>query len=270
MSVSSRVWHEYRIYSIYSFYYSPGRAKFIDPFGYPWHNGAVNGFVIFDMDGVIIDSEPTHIKIEQELFSAWGLPVTREQHAGYLGVTSHDMFRDIERTYPREWNALKLTVDRAVTVERDAYMRVLKNGEVPFVLGAVEAMTHLHALGWSIAIASSAPIAQIDTVVTRGSLEEVVGATVSGDEVTRGKPDPEIFLTAADRLEAPVRECWVVEDSPNGIRAALAANMRCVAYVPGGSRSSSLPRATASIASMAELAPLVLGNPPAGSAGHGS
>lgn len=186
--------------------------------------------IIFDMDGVLIDSEPLHRRVEQMLFREFSVPVSSVEHLGYLGMSSHAMFSEIAVAHPREWNAAKLTVDFAVREERRRYLYALREQGIPFVPGSVEFVHGASAAGWHVAVASSAPLEQINLVLENALLCDVVTCVRSGDDVTNGKPHPEIFLSAAACLGVSPEDCWVVEDSSNGVQAALSAGMRCVGF----------------------------------------
>lgn len=186
--------------------------------------------VVFDMDGVIIDSEPVHREVERQFFSEHAIPVTPDEHMGYLGMTSRGTFQSVASRHPEEWKASGLTVEGAVEVEQQRYWEALTAGRVPFVPGASELIRRLGGDGLLVAVASSAPRRQIHHVLERGELIEYVTCVRGAEDVTRGKPDPEIYLCAAACLGVKPAECCVVEDSPNGTRAAIAAGMRCIAF----------------------------------------
>jgi HAD superfamily hydrolase (TIGR01509 family) len=185
---------------------------------------------IFDMDGVIIDSEPIHCAVEQSFFQEYALPVTADEHDGFRGTSSEHTFTTIAARHPAEWRATRLTVPEAIRIVDERYMRELGAGRVPFISDSRELIRRLAEQGWLIAVASSAPAHQIACVLEQGNLRDVVTCFRSADDITRSKPDPEIFLAAAACLDVAPRQCWVVEDSRNGVRAAVAANMRCIGF----------------------------------------
>ncbi len=184
--------------------------------------------VIFDMDGVIIDSEPLHYRVEGQLFRELGLEIATAEHETFLGMSSADMWRRIGETRP-----LPRPIDELVQLERQRYRQAAREG-VPEVPGAVELIRHLAATGVPLAVASSAPLEQIRDTLKVTETEGLFRVQVSGDEVARSKPDPAIFLEAARRLGVAPGGCLVIEDSENGRTAAHAAGMRCLFYGPGG------------------------------------
>ena len=206
--------------------------------------------VVFDMDGVIVDSE----QVWEEVREAY----TREQGGRY----SERATRDMMGMSSTEWSqymaaelALPGTPDEinAAVVER---MLARYGEDPPLIPGAVEAVRAI-AARWPTAIASSSNPELIDVVLRVSGLAGVVREAVSSQEVARGKPAPDVYLEAARRLGADPARCVAVEDSHNGIRSAKAAGMRVVAvpnpHVPPDDESVAL--ADVVVGSIAELTP---------------
>jgi beta-phosphoglucomutase-like phosphatase (HAD superfamily) len=214
--------------------------------------------VIFDMDGVLIDSEPHHFRIESLIFRENGIELSREEHEGFVGTSGRGMFELLKKRY-----GLKRTVDNLLKEERRRYLDVLKGGTIPLVPGIPELVSRLSDAGMLLAVASSAPMEQIDLVMNRATdggmtFGHYFPVRVSGDEVERSKPDPAIFLKAAGLLGIEPQDCWVIEDSENGIRAGLAAGMRCIAYENHSSGLQDLSRAHLRISKMEGAAEAIL------------
>jgi HAD superfamily hydrolase (TIGR01509 family) len=186
--------------------------------------------VIFDMDGVLVDSEPLHMKVEQEFFRDHGLPVDEAEHETYVGSSTINMFTWIARRHPTEWNRLDMTPTEAARLEQGRYEAVMHQQGVPEIPGAAEIMRTLHSRGLKIAVASSAPHRQIDYVLEKLACRDIVECVLSGEDVPHSKPDPAIYLATARCLKVPPETCWVIEDSDNGITAAKAAGMACISY----------------------------------------
>lgn len=186
--------------------------------------------VIFDMDGVIIDSEPTHRRVEQAFFWDIGLTVDDVEHRSYRGVSSSEMFAEIRRRHRVEWDAAGLTIENAVAEESKRYLQALYGGSVPVMPGITGVIAKLAGEGRSIAVASSAPREQIEFVLRRFELARFVTCAVSADDVEAGKPAPDVFLAAAACLGVPAARCIVVEDAAAGVAAAHAAGMRCIGF----------------------------------------
>ncbi|MCG8479412.1 MAG: HAD family phosphatase [Spirochaetales bacterium] len=210
--------------------------------------------VIFDMDGVIVDSEPTHFRLERELFQNLGLSIDTAEHEGYVGTNARGMLEEIATRHGAAWERHGMTIDDVIADEYRRYQEQLVAGAVPFVSGAIETIRALSRTELKIAIASSAPYNQIDEVIRRAELGDIVECRISGDDVERSKPDPAIFLRTASCLGSAPSECWVVEDSENGVRAALAAGMSCIAFRNGSSGRQDLSAATHVVDTMAEVA----------------
>lgn len=213
--------------------------------------------VIFDVDGVLVDSYRAHLRSWQELAAGQGCGLTEEQFMESFGQTSRDIIR-------RFWPPDGLTEDRirALDEQKEALYRRIVSESFPVMEGAVELLEDLHRVGVLLAVGSSGPPENIDLVLETLGRRSLIGAVVTGMDVTRGKPDPQVFLLAAGRLGAPPEQCVVVEDAPAGIRAAGAAGMAGVALLSTG-RSEEDFRDVAPalvIRSLSELTPQILGS----------
>jgi HAD superfamily hydrolase (TIGR01509 family) len=213
--------------------------------------------IIFDMDGVILDSEPVHQRIERDLFAQFGFPIGEEEHATFVGRTSREMFVRIAHDYPEEWARAGQTVGALVRLVRSRYVTILRAGGVPFVEGVRELIQLLARRGHQIAIASSAPHEQIDIARADPVLTAACTETVSGDDVDRGKPAPDIFRLAAERLAVDASSCVVIEDSANGIAAARAAGMRSIGFLNPNSGAQDLSAADIVVSEIARIADIV-------------
>lgn len=184
--------------------------------------------VIFDMDGVIIDSEPVHLKLEQKMFRELGINVTKEEHYSYIGTTSNYMWEDI-----RNKHGVTKVLEELVKNDRDTYFNHLisKENEMILIDGVKEFIKELHKNGVKLAIASSSPLNVIEAVAGIFGIDEYFDILVSGDYVEKSKPEPDIFLYAAKKLGVSPEDCIVVEDSHNGVLAAKKAGMSCIGYM---------------------------------------
>jgi sugar-phosphatase len=178
--------------------------------------------VIFDMDGLLIDSEPTWKRVESEaLKRALGLELTPEQLKRFTGRATRDFVRLVALDNPQ------LCVDQPELIELILSMMAQRIVDAPLLPGARELINFLQAEGIPMAIASSTPRMLIEAVVERHQLP--IEVITSGAEAKASKPHPEVFLQAAERLNADPFDCWVFEDSLNGVIAARAASMKVVA-----------------------------------------
>jgi HAD superfamily hydrolase (TIGR01509 family) len=180
--------------------------------------------VVFDMDGVLVDTEHLWDEVREELTTEWGGRYTPEAQEAMMGMSSHEWSR-----YLHETVGLR---EPPETINTEVVRRMLARYEVdlPVVPGAVEAVRRLHGEGVRLAVASSSNRELIDAVLRRLGLAALFEVTVSSEEVARGKPAPDVYLETARRLGLDPTRCAAVEDSASGIRAAHAAGMRVIAY----------------------------------------
>jgi len=183
--------------------------------------------VVFDMDGVLIDSEPMWRAVEREVFASVGIDLAEEDLFPTMGVRIADV---VDRWHSRHpWSEPSREVVAQAIV--DGVVRAI--GERGQLLdGATAAVDHVRALGLRVALASSSPMSLIRAVLSLDGLAARFDAVVSGEDEELGKPDPAVYLSAARALEVPPDRCLAVEDSINGVRSAKAAGMMCIA-VPG-------------------------------------
>lgn len=179
---------------------------------------------IFDMDGVLADSEPLMCAAACEMFRELGLTVRPEDFEPFVGAGEDRYVGGVAEKYGF---ALDLPKSKARAYE--LYLRKVPEALKVFP-GAVELVKACRAAGWPCAIASSADMIKVAANLRKIGLPvETWQAVVTAEDVVRRKPDPAIFLKAAERLGARPSQCTVVEDAINGVAAAKAAGMRCVA-----------------------------------------
>jgi HAD superfamily hydrolase (TIGR01509 family) len=180
--------------------------------------------VIFDMDGVLVDTEHLWDEVREALTEEWGGRYTPEAQEAMMGMSSLEWSRYLHETVglrePPE-------VINAEVVQR---MLARYEADLPVVPGAVEAVTQIAEQGRRLALASSSNRELIAAVLRQLGLTALFDVTVSSEEVPRGKPAPDVYLEAARRLGVEPAHCAAVEDSASGIRAANAAGMRVIAY----------------------------------------
>ncbi len=175
--------------------------------------------VVFDLDGVIVDSEHTWDEVREELARERGGRWHERAQADMMGMSSPEWSR-----YMSEVIGLP---DSPADINDEVVRRMLARyvEHLPLIAGAVEAVQRL-AVSFRLAIASSANRPLIDAALAQSELLQYFEVSVSSEEVARGKPAPDVFLEAARRLGVPPSRCAAVEDSANGIRAAHASGMR--------------------------------------------
>ena len=180
--------------------------------------------VVFDMDGVLVDTEHLWDEVREELTTEWGGRYTPEAQEAMMGMSSLEW-----STYLHEVVGLR---EKPQTINDEVVRRMLVRYEVelPVVPGAIDAVRRLDEAGYRLAVASSSNRELIDAVLRRLELAALFEATVSSEEVERGKPSPDVYLEAVRRLDLAASRCAAIEDSASGIRAARAAGMRVIAY----------------------------------------
>jgi HAD superfamily hydrolase (TIGR01509 family) len=180
--------------------------------------------IIFDMDGVLCDSEPFIAAAAIEMFrQTYGQAVERADFAPFVGAGEDRFIGGVAEKY-----GIKLTMPRDKLRTYAIYLDLIK-GKLQPLPGAVDFIHACRARGLRLAVATSA-----DRIKMEGNLHQIgvpadtFDAIVTGDNVDRKKPDPQIFLLAATRLVLPPSQCLVIEDATNGVKAGKAAGCRCL------------------------------------------
>ena len=185
--------------------------------------------VIFDMDGVLVDSEPLHYATTNAVLARRGVRLDAQDYEGLKGLTDVALFERLGARFGLPEAPRALAAERVGNV-----LLAMAEGVLLPIEGALECLITLQAEGLRLALASSATRSQVALVVERLGLARLLRAVVSSDDVARGKPAPDLFLEAASRLGVPPADCLVVEDAVLGVVAARAAGMAAVAVVPAG------------------------------------
>ena len=182
--------------------------------------------VIFDMDGVLLDSEPLIREAAMRMFAEHGLTVRPEDFRPFVGTGEDRFIGGVAEKYGFPLDPAR---DKARTYE--IYADVV-NGKIKPLNGVPEFIEKARANGLKLAVASSADRIKMEINLDGiGIPMETFDAVVSGSDVTKKKPDPEGFLKAAEKLGVAPQECLVVEDAINGVQAAKAARMKCLAVM---------------------------------------
>jgi HAD superfamily hydrolase (TIGR01509 family) len=178
--------------------------------------------VVFDMDGVLADTEPLHFEAAREVLAAEGRDYTWEMNRRFFGRTSRYVFETLaaEMALPRAVAEYLAVYDATVTRRLRAPLRPSE--------GLAELLDALAARGVPAALASSSQLGWIEETLASLGLTGRFAPVVAGDMVREGKPSPEIYLLAAERLGLPAAACVAIEDSPAGLTAARAAGMHAV------------------------------------------
>ena len=184
--------------------------------------------VIFDCDGTLVDSEPIDEEVGRQVLVEFGLAEVEGIFEGSTGMSTGDMFAQAERRLGRA-----LPTDLAPAYERRVLEALAERVEA--MPGALDAVARIAASGTKMCVASSGEQAKMDVTLGRsGLLLHFEGRIFSATQVANGKPAPDLFLFAAERMGAAPERCAVIEDSTPGVRGGLAAGMATYAYCPRG------------------------------------
>ncbi len=179
--------------------------------------------VLWDMDGTLLDSGEYHWLSWREALAAEGFELTREQFNRTFGQRNDTILRAY---YGPEFPDSEIA--RIGDLKEARYRELMREGGIAPLPGVMRWLRHLHAHGWRQAIASSAPRLNVDAILDALGIGRFFDAIVSAEDVQRGKPDPQVFLVAAEKLGVHPARCVVVEDAPAGLEAARRAGMRAI------------------------------------------
>lgn len=194
--------------------------------------------IIFDMDGVIIDSEPSHARAAINALKSLGVSITLDYPYRFIGSTTEHMLNTMIYDFKLEISLQELhelyKESLAALIREEGYI------EIPYVK---ELIKHLRECGYSLAIASSSTPEEIQSVTEALKITSCFDRLVSGATVLHPKPAPDVFLKAVSELGLTVEECIIIEDSSNGVKAACAAGIPVIGYVNPNSGRQDLSRA---------------------------
>ncbi len=205
--------------------------------------------VIFDMDGVIVDTEPVHHYAYHEHFKELNIDVTPEMYASYTGNSTRNIFQKLKEHFD-----LQEDVENLILRKRHLFNEAFDTKEDLFLIEGVEDLIKdLHTNGIQLILASSASKTTIERVFNRFDLHQYFTHKVSGEDFPKSKPHPAIFEHAASLSVAPKERCIVIEDSTNGIQAAVSAGIYCVGYNSFHSKDQDLSKANTIVQHFNEL-----------------
>ncbi|MGP8001637.1 MAG: HAD family hydrolase [Streptosporangiaceae bacterium] len=187
--------------------------------------------VIFDLDGVLIDSEPVWEEVRRQVVAEFGGQWAADTQQRLMGMSTGEWASYLSRGL-----GVQLPPDQVATVVTSR-MAARYRAHLPLLPGAVQAVERLSA-HWPLGLASSAPLSLIDTVLNASALRPYFAVAMSTEQVKAGKPAPDIYLAVAAKLGQPAARCAAVEDSANGLRSAASAGCQVIAvprprYPPG-------------------------------------
>lgn len=195
--------------------------------------------VIFDMDGVIMDSEPIHYETEFEILKRFGVnDYPPSEHAKYVGMRTRDLWAGHIEKYDLDATWEQLTIEGD-----EAYIRALSEHDFDPIAGVVELIERVREAGLKMIVASSASRENIRLVLDKFAISDFFEGYVSSQDVEKAKPNPDIFLLAAKTLGVDPARCVVIEDAKHGVHAAKAAGMKCIGYYNPNSGDQDLSKA---------------------------
>ena len=209
--------------------------------------------VIFDMDGVLVDSYHAHLKSWQLSAIALGRMIRDEEFVKTFGRVSREIIAE-------HWGANSMSDEEiaAFDKQKEQLYRDIVAAKFPAMDGAGELLKVLREAGFRLAVGSSGPPENVALAVRELGAERLFDTLVTGRDVTRGKPDPQVFLTAAQKLGISPHKCAVVEDAPVGIAAANAAGMASIALLSTGHTAESVRAARHVTTSLRALTPSMI------------
>ena len=207
-----------------------------------------NDYIIFDMDGVLLDSEPMHQEIIYETFQLKGIPFDKAYIQTLTGMSAFPMWEKVKRDAQRTES-----VEELMQFHRDYFFKRLPEMKVPLVPHVKEVLEKFKNEGKHLSLASSSARKLIDIFTQQTNIAHYFEVMMSGDDVQYSKPNPEIFLKVTQWYDLPATQFTVIEDSTNGVKAAKSAGMQCVGFQNPLSGGQDLSQADSVIHSMQEL-----------------
>jgi HAD superfamily hydrolase (TIGR01509 family) len=180
---------------------------------------------IFDMDGVLADTEPVYGRMYAEVYRRFGLELPAEERDSFIGRATAHIWNFVREKY-----SLTAQLSELIALKEKVYGEMLRAEKLEPIQGVVELLDYLRAEGFTLAIASSSKREIIEYITTAIGIRSRFSFISSGDAVTKGKPDPEIFLKVSAYFGCDPSSCFVIEDSGSGVRGAKAAGMTVFAF----------------------------------------
>ncbi|WP_243472074.1 HAD family hydrolase [Winogradskyella sp. MH6] len=181
--------------------------------------------VLFDMDGVIVDTEPLHRKAYHQMFDDVNINVDEDLYASFTGQSTINICKRLVDHFN-----LNETPEELVSLKRKHYKIFFENDDLELIDGVLDRIQDYHSNDVKLVVASSASMLGIKQIFERFDLNQYFSAKFSGADLKKSKPHPEIFIKAAESTGFSKSECLVIEDSTNGIKAAHSAGIYCVGF----------------------------------------
>lgn len=185
--------------------------------------------IIFDMDGVVVNTEPIGYRANKEMYKSLNITVPDDVYASFIGNSDKNIIQKLKSLYD-----INMTHEELLEEKYKYYFDAFDNAEdLALMPGVKELIANLHENGMKLILASSASKRKINKVFTRFGLHSYFDSAISGEDFEFSKPHPAIFQEAVAKSGFNKDECIVIEDSANGIKAAKAAGIYCIGYESG-------------------------------------
>lgn len=200
--------------------------------------------VIFDMDGTIVDSEPIYEKVNEEIYEKYGFNLSQSDYDRHMGANLKDIWEDILDRYQvkEEYSHYKIE-DFMEDHIHSSYQGLADEKDLELMPGVKEWFDFLKDHGYRMIIASSSYEPVIEHIYQRFDLDQYMEGYVDGNAIENGKPAPDIFLKAAEKMGVKAEECLVIEDSENGVNGAHRAGAKVVGFNRAHDESQDLSNA---------------------------
>ncbi|MDF2985937.1 MAG: HAD-superfamily hydrolase, subfamily variant 3 [Eubacterium sp.] len=203
---------------------------------------------IFDMDGVIIDSEPLHFQSDKLVMKEFGIDIPDSELMKFVGVTNPKMWADLIKSYN-----LGASIEKLLEIQNKYKRELFGQGTLQAISGIPELISDLKERNILLGLASSSSREFIEMILKNLNIYDYFDIVISGEEVKNSKPAPDIFLKAAEGLGVKPSECIVLEDSGHGVNAAKAAGMKCIAFKNPSSGNQDLSLADCLVCTLEKL-----------------
>ncbi len=208
-----------------------------------------NFVVIFDMDGVIVNSEPIHQECEREMFRKLNISLTQKEHDRFMGISGSEMWKQIIDKFELDENAENL-----VRIQNNCFIQKLENSNpFPIINGITDLIDLLSENKVLLLLASSSSQKVVNKVLSLSCLKKYFRHIVNGSGGIKSKPEPDIFLKAAGKGKVSPNNCIVIEDSENGIIAAKRAKMKVIGLLNGTNTRENVSKADLVVNDLAEI-----------------
>lgn len=204
--------------------------------------------VIFDMDGVIIDSEPIHNRVMLATLRHFGIPFDEREFVHYVGTTNAFLFEKLKREHP-----VSASIEEMDAYQYHALLETIPKEDIQPIPGIVPLLAALRERRIQAAIASSSSLELIEAVTRKFAIASYFKNFLSGEDLPKSKPDPAIYLLSAEKLGVRPADCLVIEDARLGVEAAKAAGMTCIGFRNPNSGDQDLSKADFVVDAIGEI-----------------